>query len=107
MKHAQRDDAWSAQERLIQPVAWEFDEDAARATSAQWQATLNWSVFNRWVEGPTVFILFRSAEDFRVYPKRAFVSPEQVEQFRRLLELKVIPASTRGFPITRLPSKSA
>jgi hypothetical protein len=107
MKHAQRDDAWSARERLTQPVVWEFDEEAAHVTSAQWQAALKWSVFNRWVEGPNLFLVFSSADDFRVYPKRAFANAEQIAQFRRLLDCKVIPASTRSFPISQLPSNSA
>ena len=107
MKHSQRDESWSAQERLIQPAVWEFDDTALHTISAQWQATVKWSAFNRWVEGPTVFLLFSSADDFRVFPKRAFANPEQIAEIRRLLDNKIIPASTGGFPVTQLPSKSA
>ncbi|MDB5322980.1 MAG: hypothetical protein JWN40_4611 [Phycisphaerales bacterium] len=107
IRHSQRDDAWSAHERLTQPAVWEFDDTALHTTTSQWQATLKWSAFNRWVEGPTVILLFSSATDFRVFPKRAFASAEQIAEFRRLLNSKIIPASTGGFPVTQLPSKSA
>jgi hypothetical protein len=104
--HAQRDDAWAARERLIQPAIWVIDDAALHTTSAHWQATLKWSAFNRWLEGPTVFLLFSSAEDFRVFPKRAFADPDEIAAFRRLLDSHVVPDSTRGFPVTHTPAGS-
>jgi len=107
MKHSQREDSWSTQQRLIQPVVWEFDDGGLHTTTAQWQATLKWSVFDRWLEGTNVILLFSSAEDFRVFPKRAFATAQQLAQFRQLLDSKVIPTSTRGFPVIQSASKSA
>jgi hypothetical protein len=103
LKYAQQKDWWKRIEPFIQPTVWEFDDAAACTMTAQWQATLTWSTFKRWAEGPRVILLFSSDDDFRTFPKRAFASAEQITEFRRLLESRIIARSTGGFPITPTP----
>jgi hypothetical protein len=107
LRYGQERNAWAQAEPFIQPAVWEFDDAAIKTMSAQWHATMKWSFFKRWMEGPTVIVLFSSTDDFRIFPKRAFANPEQITNFRRLLESKIIPPSTGGFPVTQMPSQPA
>jgi hypothetical protein len=103
LKYAQQKDWWKRIEPFIQHTIWEFDDAAAHTMTAQWQATLKWSTFKRWAEGPRVILLFSSDDDFRIFPRRAFTNEQQISEFRRLLESRIIARSTGGFPITPTP----
>jgi len=97
VKFSQQNDLWYESERLIQPTVWEFDDDI-RIASIHTQVIYQWGAFNRWVEGPTVILLYRTADQFHAIPKRAFTDPEQAAQLRRMLDER-LAAPVRGFPV--------
>ena len=108
IRHAAAADAWAKSERQIQPTALALDDGGVRITSAHVDATYQWAEFERWAEGSSEFLLYRSAEQFYVIPKRAFANEADVAEFRRLLNEHVVDLGAaaeraRGFPV--LPAK--
>lgn len=94
---AQNEERWTRSQRLLQPTAWEFANEI-RVTSPLCDITYRWGMFTRWLEGPRVFLLYQTENQYRVVPKRAFKSEDEIQEFRQMLIEKVIPP-TRGFPI--------
>jgi hypothetical protein len=94
---AQNHEAWTRGERLLQPTVWEF-ADEIQVTSPLYDITYRWGIFIRWIEGPKVFLLYQTIDHYRVIPKRAFKSEEEIDEFRQMLIENVVPPSS-GFPI--------
>ena len=98
VRWGQNDAAWAEAERLIQPTLWEFDPNFVRTSSPDRQCTWQWSRFDRWIESPTIFLLYETEHAFHTIPKRAFTGEEQVAQLRQLL-IDRIPDKQRGFAV--------
>ncbi|NET04958.1 MAG: YcxB family protein [Merismopedia sp. SIO2A8] len=54
------------------------------------QSTVNWQVYTKFVETKNLFIIYSSKLTFNIVPKRAFVSREDLAQFRELLLAQVV-----------------
>lgn len=96
--HAHATQYWAESERLMQPTTWIFSE-TVQVISTMYEVTYQWGMFLRWFEGPTVFLLYQTESQYRVVPKRAFVSQAEMTEFRRMLTERIVPPSI-GFPIS-------
>jgi hypothetical protein len=103
IRSAQVDEVWSQSERMIQPTAWELDDNGIRTTNPHRDVTYRWPAFSHWVEGTTVILLYQTADHILVIPKRVVAGPEQLSQLRQMLFDK-IPGEQRGFPV--VPTRS-
>ena len=50
---------------------------------------LPWDHFTKWKEGKNLFVLYLSDVMFHIIPKRSFAAPEEIIQFRQLLQTKL------------------
>jgi hypothetical protein len=77
-----------------------LDADRSRVIidNGQTRIERKWNSFRRFIESPNLFLLYTSDYAFDIVPKRAFASPAQVDEFRRLLEQQIQPP-TGGFPV--------
>ncbi len=90
--------AWEGNPSLQLHTTFEADESGIKFNDTQTQAAQQWSTVRRIVETPNLFCLYLSKTSARMIPKRAFSSPEAVDEFRNLLERHLI-VPTGGFPI--------
>ncbi|MGH9557058.1 MAG: YcxB family protein [Terriglobales bacterium] len=58
--------------------------------SASMRFQMGWAAFLRFLEAPTVFMLFYGARMFLLIPKRTF-SPGEGDRFREILISKIHP----------------
>jgi hypothetical protein len=102
-REAATNEAWSKAARRIHPTTWTFDHPHARSYGLHYDVTYNWAIFTSWCEGPTIIALYVDSDTFYTIPKRAFADARQLDDFRRLLNSHIIPASTGGFPMSPKP----
>jgi len=89
--------SWDEVERLLQPMIWSFGE-TVHISSALCEITYQWGYFVRSVEGTTVFLIYQTARQYLVIPKRAFESEVQLVKFRQLLAEKIVTPAV-GFQV--------
>ena len=70
------------------PITYEFTEDFVHCKTENGMSENSWSIYPKWREKETVFLLHTSPAVQIVIPKRAF-APGEEEQFRQLLSAKV------------------
>jgi hypothetical protein len=108
--HAEQARVWQQIEPLLVPTAWDVDADGVRTTAPAWEIAYAWAAFTRWAEGHRLFLLYQTPDQFRVIPKRAFASEQDIADFRQLLAANIPGADLReadravGFPV--LPPKT-
>lgn len=74
------------------PFAFRPEGEAVFIKSEISDEKVPWSYFIKWKEGKKTFVLYHSDIMFRIIPKRCFVSPSEMTQFRELLQWKLGPA---------------
>jgi len=69
-------------------VAWVFTRDHIRIRAAGGETQVGWKTFQKPAESRNVFFLYSTSNNRLVYifPKRAFLSPVQMDRFRELLK---------------------
>ncbi|HTL28007.1 MAG TPA: YcxB family protein [Tepidisphaeraceae bacterium] len=79
-------------------VRVDISEDQISFDSGSAANRINWAAVPAFIEGPSVFIIYLTAINYQVIPKRV-MSPSQIEELRQLLLDKVQP-QTGAFPVT-------
>ncbi len=66
-----------------------FDNEGLTSDSDLAHVEIKWSSFEKFRETKNLFLIYQTNDVAGITPKRAFPSPEAVEQFRNLLVSKV------------------
>jgi len=66
-----------------------FDDDGVKSDSQIAHIEIKWSSFVKFKETKNLFLLYQTRDVVGITPKRAFPSPDAVEQFRNLLASKL------------------
>jgi hypothetical protein len=98
--HRQLKDRWANDPRLRQPVRVTVNEDEISWSAPASRVQLKWYGIQDVSETRRLILLHRSPHDFIPIPKRAFASPDALNQFRGILSEKV-PGRSKGFPVVR------
>ena len=61
-------------------------ESGFQWSSAHGNSNCDWSYFRKWAEGESMFLLYQSDALMDILPKRHFVEPNAIAEFRSLLE---------------------
>lgn len=81
-------------ERLCCETLWDVSEDKVTVRNKFAETSCDWGTFGEVYESNEYFMLAYKVNKymFQFIPKRAFTSPEQLEQFHKLLEEKIRPS---------------
>jgi len=81
------------QQKIMQsPYSFTVTDEAVITKSDVGDTKLTWDYFVKWKEGKNLFMMYQSDVLYHMVPKRCFASPEEMTQFRQLLETKLGPA---------------
>ncbi len=77
--------------QLLSPCTWEFDELQITSKNEVTEYKWKWVIFNQVIESENYYLFVYTVSNrfFNFIPKRAFISPEQDETFRSLVEQKL------------------
>lgn len=81
------------QKSLHSPYSFAPMDEAVIIKSDIAEGKMPWDHFVKWKEGKNLFMVYQSDVLFHMVPKRCFASPEEMTQFRKLLEAKLGPAA--------------
>lgn len=84
---------YAMQKSLHVPFEFNVVSDGLRFDSDLGSGTLPWDYIYRWRESENLILIDHSDEMRNLLPKRAFDSPEALEEFKALLKEKVGPAN--------------
>ena len=73
----------------------DFSEDGLIFKTEQLNSKLDWSYYNKVWESDKFYLLFYGKGLYTFIPKRAFVSEAQQDQFRKLLNTKIVSGMVR------------
>ncbi|AFY32762.1 YcxB family protein [Calothrix sp. PCC 7507] len=76
---------WKSQPGAKSDISVETTEEGLQITTQSSDSRLKWSLYTHWKETPNLFMVYQSHNCFNIFPKRAFSSEEQVNEFRALL----------------------
>lgn len=96
---------------LLLPRTWEATEDWISERGELLQTTMKWEYLRKFMETPTVIMLYPNEQTFYLIPKTAFVSELELAEFMGLLMRKLPngvmqPRGGRGFlvqPVAAIP----
>ena len=63
----------------------EIDEDGIHSKSDLGQSRLPWDHFLKWKENKKLILLYPAETQFLIFPKKLFVSQQDLDEFRKLL----------------------
>lgn len=94
---------------LILPKTWETTEHWIAERSELIQTTMQWEFIRKFLETPTVVLLYPNEQSFYLIPKAAFTSELELAEFMGLLMRKVPngvmqPREARGFTVQPVPA---
>ena len=72
----------------------QFDHDGLAYQSRYAIAKVSWQIYQRYEVNDRYYLLYQSPQLFNIIPKSAFISEEQEDAFRMLLELNVKPGKS-------------
>jgi hypothetical protein len=81
---------WKKIPELNDIVSFDFNLDEITWKNTHSQGTTNWSLYKKYIESKTLFLLYQQTNLFVIIPKRAFVDEAQLNQFREILQEKVV-----------------
>jgi len=87
--------AFKKQPSLAAPQTFTASSDGIIVKSPLFSGNDAWSMYVSFVESKDMFLLYLSPRMFRMIPKRAFQSDEQMQEFRRLVAQHVPPRGPR------------
>ncbi len=80
---------WQSQPGAKSAISVETTTDGFQITTQSSDARLKWSHYTHWKETPNLFMVYQSRNCFNLFPKRAFSSEAQVNEFRELLRVNL------------------
>jgi hypothetical protein len=80
--------AYAKDRRLQHEFAASISEDGIRLQSVDFDATLKWAAYLRFLESDRIFLLYQTNRMFNLFPKTAF-APGETEEFRQLVRRKL------------------
>ena len=94
---------------LLLPKTWEMTEDWIAERGELLQTTMKWEYIHKFLETPTVMMLYPNEQSFYLIPKAAFSGEMEYDEFAALLMRKVPngvmqPRGERGFPVQPIPA---
>lgn len=94
---------------LILPKTWEMTEHWIAERSELIQTTMQWEFIRKFLETPTVVLLYPNEQSFYLIPKAAFTSELELAEFMGLLMRKVPNGvmqarEARGFTVQPVPA---
>lgn len=89
---------WRREPRLEVLQRWEISDHIVKIDCGYSRSDVAWMAFSKYLEQPTIFMLYYAKDHFYMVPKRAFAGGGQVVEFRELLRRHVQP-QTQGFPV--------
>lgn len=81
--------SWKSQPDIHEPRAIQVTEDGIIVKFPTFQSTINWQDYTHFIETKNLFMVYQDRRVFNLFPKRAFSSDHQVNQFRELLEKNI------------------
>ncbi|MBW4644831.1 MAG: YcxB family protein [Goleter apudmare HA4340-LM2] len=82
--------AWKNQPGVKTAINVETTEEGLQIKTDLSESKLNWSLYTHWQETPNLFMLYQSLNIFNLFPKRAFSSEAEMNEFRELLKIKLL-----------------
>ncbi|BAZ39968.1 hypothetical protein NIES4101_59250 [Calothrix sp. NIES-4101] len=64
------------------------EEGLIISTSVE-ESNLKWAIFESWLETPNLFLVYQTKNCCNIFPKRAFMSEADINQFRDILRERV------------------
>ena len=83
---------------LSQPRTMELSDEGLTLRTETFSSVRVWSHFLFFYETPIAFLLFDSSRSAEILPKRAFATPDQLNEFRAFAQSH-IGNSPIGFPV--------
>lgn len=80
---------WNSQPNLKNEIRVETSDEELKITTPLAESKMQWSFYTHWRETPNSFMIYQSHACLNLFPKRAFVSNEQANEFRELLRAKL------------------
>jgi hypothetical protein len=77
---------WRANPQLHEEFQLTLTPDQLHFKAVTSDSTLQWACYSKYLESESVFLLVQGKRMYNIVPKRAFSGPEQIAEFRGLLE---------------------
>ncbi|MEA5574681.1 YcxB family protein [Calothrix sp. UHCC 0171] len=82
---------WKNQPASQYEIHVEVVEEGLIITTPVAESNLKWGIFQNWLETPNLFLVYQTKSCCNIFPKRAFSSEIEMNQFRDILREKVSP----------------
>ncbi|ACC85346.1 YcxB family protein [Nostoc punctiforme] len=80
---------WDSQPNLRNEISVETTDEGLKITTPLSELKMQWSGYTSWRETPNLFTVYQSRNCLNMFPKRAFISEEEANEFRELLHIKL------------------
>ncbi len=80
---------WSNSHLIKDETVIDVDDEELTTTTPLLRSTLKWAGYTHWKETSNLFLVYQSANCSNLFPKRAFINNEQIDEFRELLRSKL------------------
>ncbi|WP_427160860.1 YcxB family protein [Aliinostoc sp. HNIBRCY26] len=81
--------AWDSQPNFRLEIRVEASDEELKITTPLSESKAQWSLYTHWGESANLFMVYQSGNCLNMFPKRAFSTNEQVNEFRELLRSKL------------------
>jgi hypothetical protein len=81
--------AWNNSHILKTETIAEIDVEQLTITTPLSKSILKWAFYTHWKETSNLFLVYQSRNCSSIFPKRAFISNEKIDEFRSLLMSKL------------------
>jgi YcxB-like protein len=81
--------AWNSAHLGKDETVVEVNDEELTINTPLSRSTLKWAAYTHWKETLNLFLVYQSANCSSLFPKRAFISQEQIDEFRELLRSKL------------------
>lgn len=81
---------WKSQPSIREPMTLEISEEGLTGSSPIFQSTVKWQIYTHFIETTNLFVVYQSKRLFNMFPKRAFSNEQELDEFRYLLERKIV-----------------
>lgn len=98
--------AWNSQRHLHRPWSLEVNEQGMAFAEPLSAHQYSWAYFPGWTESPNLFLVYQSAIQIVMIPKRAFETDADRDAFRTRLD-QHISSQTNAFPVLPLAQVAA
>jgi YcxB-like protein len=81
--------AWNNSHAIKNETITEVDDEELTIITPLSRSILKWAIYTHWKETSNLFLVYQSHTCSSIFPKRAFISDEQIDEFRALLMSKL------------------